>query len=54
MIIYEFKAQAKPEQYKAIYEAIHTSELIQNFMIIARKGLKVKKVFLSSKNILVL
>lgn len=54
MIIYEFKAKAKPEQYKAIDEAIHTSQFIQNFMIIARKGLKVKKVFLSSKNILVL
>ncbi|MDJ0516600.1 MAG: hypothetical protein QNJ74_10220 [Trichodesmium sp. MO_231.B1] len=30
MIIYEFKAQAKPEQYKVIDEAIHTSQFIQN------------------------
>lgn len=30
MIIYEFKPKAKPEQYKAIYEAINTSKFIQN------------------------
>uniref|UniRef100_UPI00341DF6D9 hypothetical protein n=1 Tax=Okeania sp. SIO2F4 TaxID=2607790 RepID=UPI00341DF6D9 len=30
MIIYEFKVKAKPEQYKAIDEAIKTSQFIQN------------------------
>ncbi|MDJ0517739.1 MAG: hypothetical protein QNJ74_16335 [Trichodesmium sp. MO_231.B1] len=30
MIIYEFKVKAKPEQYKAIDEAIKTSQFIPN------------------------
>lgn len=30
MIIYEFKAKAKSEQYKAIDEAVRTSQFIQN------------------------
>ena len=30
MIIYQFKAKAKPEQDKAIDEAIDTSQFIQN------------------------
>ncbi|NES68584.1 MAG: transposase [Okeania sp. SIO2D1] len=30
MIIYEFKVKAKPQQYKAIDEAIRTSQFIQN------------------------
>ncbi len=30
MIIYEFKAKAKPEQDKAIDKAIHSSQFIQN------------------------